>query len=53
MITYLYKIAFKSALRDVGMAAALGVVNEVVVPLPYWSHHWPPTRPSTPLGGMP
>ena len=27
MITYMYKIAFKSALRDVGMAAALGVVN--------------------------
>jgi ABC-type sugar transport system permease subunit len=27
MITYMYKIAFKSALRDVGLAAALGVVN--------------------------
>jgi multiple sugar transport system permease protein len=27
MITYMYKIAFKSAFRDVGMAAALGVVN--------------------------
>jgi ABC-type sugar transport system permease subunit len=27
MITYMYKIAFRSALRDVGLAAALGVVN--------------------------
>jgi len=27
MNTYMYKIAFKSALRDVGLAAALGVVN--------------------------
>jgi ABC-type sugar transport system permease subunit len=27
MITYMYKVAFKSALRDVGLAAALGVVN--------------------------
>jgi ABC-type sugar transport system permease subunit len=27
MITYMYKIAFKSSLRDVGLAAALGVVN--------------------------
>jgi multiple sugar transport system permease protein len=27
MITYMYKIAFKSALRDVGLAAALGTVN--------------------------
>ena len=27
LITYMYKIAFKSALRDVGLAAALGVVN--------------------------
>jgi ABC-type sugar transport system permease subunit len=27
MITYMYKIAFKSALRDVGLAAALGIVN--------------------------
>jgi len=27
MITYMYKIAFKSALRDVGLAAAVGVVN--------------------------
>ena len=27
MVTYLYKIAFKSALRDVGLAAALGVLN--------------------------
>jgi ABC-type sugar transport system permease subunit len=31
MITYMYKIAFKSALRDVGVAAALGVVNVVVI----------------------
>ena len=27
LITYMYKIAFKSAQRDVGLAAALGVVN--------------------------
>src|SRR5262249_59893209 len=27
MITYMYKIAFKSALREVGVAAALGVIN--------------------------
>jgi multiple sugar transport system permease protein len=31
MVTYMYKIAFKSALRDVGLAAALGVVNVAVV----------------------
>lgn len=31
MVTYMYKIAFKSALRDVGVAAALGVVNVAVV----------------------
>jgi multiple sugar transport system permease protein len=31
MITYMYKIAFKSALRDVGLAAALGVVNVAVL----------------------
>jgi ABC-type sugar transport system permease subunit len=31
MITYMYKIAFKSALRDLGLAAALGVVNVVVI----------------------
>jgi multiple sugar transport system permease protein len=31
MITYMYKIAFKSALRDVGVAAALGVVNVVLI----------------------
>jgi multiple sugar transport system permease protein len=31
MITYMYKIAFKSALRDVGLAAALGVVNVVLI----------------------
>lgn len=31
LITYMYKIAFKSALRDVGLAAALGVVNVVLI----------------------
>ncbi|HMH54395.1 MAG TPA: sugar ABC transporter permease [Candidatus Acidoferrum sp.] len=31
MITYMYKIAFKSALRDVGLAAALGVINVLVI----------------------
>jgi ABC-type sugar transport system permease subunit len=31
MITYMYKIAFKSALRDVGLAAALGVVNVAIL----------------------
>jgi multiple sugar transport system permease protein len=31
MVTYMYKIAFKSSLRDVGLAAALGVVNVVVI----------------------
>jgi ABC-type sugar transport system permease subunit len=31
LVTYLYKIAFKSALRDVGLAAALGVVNVLLV----------------------
>jgi len=31
MITYMYKIAFKSALRDVGLAAALGVINVALV----------------------
>ena len=31
MVTFMYKIAFKSALRDVGMAAALGVLNVVLV----------------------
>ncbi len=31
MVTYMYKIAFKSALRDVGLAAALGVVNVLVI----------------------
>jgi ABC-type sugar transport system permease subunit len=30
-VTYMYKIAFKSALRDVGLAAALGVVNVVAI----------------------
>ena len=27
LVTYMYKVAFKSALRDVGLAAALGVLN--------------------------
>jgi len=31
MVTYMYKIAFRSALRDVGLAAALGVVNVLLV----------------------
>jgi ABC-type sugar transport system permease subunit len=31
MITYMYKIAFTSSLRDVGLAAALGVVNVLVI----------------------
>jgi multiple sugar transport system permease protein len=31
MITYMYKIAFKSALRDVGLAAAVGVVNVLAI----------------------
>ena len=31
MITYMYKIAFKSALRDVGLSAALGVVNVLLI----------------------
>ncbi|HEX7785221.1 MAG TPA: sugar ABC transporter permease [Methylomirabilota bacterium] len=31
LITYMYKIAFKSALRDVGLAAALGVVNVALI----------------------
>ncbi len=31
MVTYMYKIAFKSALRDVGLAAAMGVVNVLVI----------------------
>jgi ABC-type sugar transport system permease subunit len=31
MVTYMYKIAFKSALRDVGLAAALGVLNVAVI----------------------
>jgi ABC-type sugar transport system permease subunit len=31
MITYMYKIAFKSALRDVGLSAALGVVNVLAI----------------------
>jgi ABC-type sugar transport system permease subunit len=30
-ITYMYKIAFKSALRDVGLSAALGVLNVVAI----------------------
>ncbi|MDQ5834396.1 MAG: sugar ABC transporter permease, partial [Actinomycetota bacterium] len=31
LITYMYKIAFKSAQRDVGLAAALSVVNVAVI----------------------
>jgi ABC-type sugar transport system permease subunit len=31
MVTFMYKIAFKSALRDVGLAAALGVLNVALV----------------------
>lgn len=31
MITYMYKVAFRSALRDVGLAAAVGVVNVVLI----------------------
>jgi ABC-type sugar transport system permease subunit len=31
MVTYMYKLAFKSALRDVGMAAALAVLNVLLV----------------------
>ena len=31
MITYMYMIAFKSSLRDVGLAAALGVVNVALI----------------------
>ena len=31
MITYMYKIAFRSALRDVGLAAALGVINVALI----------------------
>jgi ABC-type sugar transport system permease subunit len=31
LITYMYKIAFKSSLRDVGLSAAVGVVNVVVI----------------------
>jgi ABC-type sugar transport system permease subunit len=31
MITYMYKIAFKSSLRDIGLAAALGVVNVLLI----------------------
>jgi len=30
-ITYMYKIAFKSSLRDVGLSAALGVVNVALI----------------------
>ena len=30
-ITFMYKIAFKSALRDVGLAAAMGVVNVLAI----------------------
>ena len=31
LITYMYKLAFKSAQRDVGLAAALGVVNVALI----------------------
>jgi ABC-type sugar transport system permease subunit len=31
LVTYMYKIAFKSSLRDVGLSAAVGVVNVVVI----------------------
>jgi multiple sugar transport system permease protein len=31
MVTFMYKLAFKSALRDVGVAAALGVINVALV----------------------
>ncbi len=31
LITYMYKIAFKSALRDIGLAAALGVANVLLI----------------------
>lgn len=31
LVTYMYKIAFRSALRDVGLAAALGVVNVLLI----------------------
>jgi multiple sugar transport system permease protein len=31
MVTYMYKIAFKSSLRDIGLAAALGVVNVLII----------------------
>ena len=31
MITYMYKIAFRSSLLDVGLAAALGVVNVLIL----------------------
>ena len=31
LITYMYKVAFKSSLRDVGLSAAIGVVNVLVV----------------------
>jgi multiple sugar transport system permease protein len=31
MITYMYKIAFRSALRDVGLAGALGVINVALI----------------------
>ena len=31
MITYMYKIAFRSAFRDVGLAAAVGVVNVMLI----------------------
>jgi multiple sugar transport system permease protein len=36
MITYMYKIAFRSSLLDVGLAAALGVVNVLVLVVLVW-----------------
>src|SRR6185369_17991814 len=35
-ITYMYKIAFRSSLRDVGQAAALGVLNVLVLAVFVW-----------------
>jgi ABC-type sugar transport system permease subunit len=31
LITYMYKIAFRSAQRDVGLSAAVGVVNVLLI----------------------
>ncbi len=38
MITYMYKIAFKSSRRDVGLAAALGVVNVGLILVAVWAY---------------